>query len=165
MVDERASVHALLGGWTRDAARHVRERLPAQRHPAEQQLRPARRQPAAEPPSGVDPNTDGDTLARLDNYINPAAYTAAAPFTLGNAPRTDERIRTPFRTNLDLSIAKRGTIRGQLTAQLRVEILNVLNSLRFANGPEARVGNASFGRITSQGGLTRQTQITLRLGW
>jgi len=79
--------------------------------------------------------------------------------------RTDPRIRTPFRTNLDLSIAKRGTIRGQLTAQLRVEILNVLNSLRFANGPEARVGNASFGRITSQGGLTRQTQVTLRLGW
>jgi len=115
--------------------------------------------------SGVDPNTEGDTLARLDNYINPAAYAAAAPFTLGTAPRTDPRIRTPFRTNLDLSIAKRGTIRGQLTAQLRVEILNVLNSLRFANGPEARVGNASFGRITSQGGLTRQTQLTLRLGW
>jgi len=86
-------------------------------------------------------------------------------FTLGTAPRTDPRIRTPFRTNLDLSIAKRGTIGGQLTAQLRVEILNVLNSLRFANGPEARVGNASFGRITSQGGLTRQTQVTLRLGW
>jgi hypothetical protein len=56
-------------------------------------------------------------------------------------------------------------INGPLTAQFRVELLNVLNNVRFANGPEARVGNASFGRITSQGGLTRQTQLTFRVTW
>jgi hypothetical protein len=44
-------------------------------------------------------------------------------------------------------------------------MLNAFNQLRFANGPEARVGNPSFGRITSQGGLTRQTQLTFRLAW
>ncbi|PYQ92673.1 MAG: hypothetical protein DMF97_21345, partial [Acidobacteria bacterium] len=115
--------------------------------------------------TATDPNTSGDTRQRLDNYIDPAAYTGAAPFTFGNAPRTDPRIRTPFRSNWDITITRRVPISGRFSGQLRVEMLNAFNQLRFASGPEARVGNPSFGRITAQGGLTRQTQLTFRLAW
>jgi hypothetical protein len=31
--------------------------------------------------TGVDPNTPGSTIDRLNSYINAAAYAAAAPFT------------------------------------------------------------------------------------
>src|SRR5262245_45057767 len=156
---------AILGGWTVAALGTFESGFPlnvTQQNINSGTLGGSQRPNLA---SGVDPNTPGDTIDRLDNYINPAAYAAAAPFTLGTAPRTDPRIRTPFRTNLDITFAKRVKINGPLTAQFRVELLNALNNVRFANGPEARVGNASFGRITSQGGLTRQTQLTFRVTW
>ena len=54
----------------------------------------------------ADPVTDGSAIDRLNNYINPAAYIAAAPFTFGSAPRADTRIRSPFRTNYDIVLAK-----------------------------------------------------------
>lgn len=115
--------------------------------------------------TSVDPNSDGDTLDRLSNYIDPAAYTAAAPFTFGTAPRTDERLRTPFRTNWDAVFGKSNRIAGRLTGQLRLEFVNLTNSLRFANGPESRVGNPSFGRLTTQAGFSRRMQIAYRLAW
>ncbi len=115
--------------------------------------------------SSVDPGTTGDALDRLDNYINPAAYAPAAPFTFGTAPRTDERNRTPFQTNWDAVFIKSTRLGGNLTAQFRLEFVNLFNTIKFANGPEARFGNPSFGRITQQAGFSRRTQLAVRIFW
>jgi hypothetical protein len=109
--------------------------------------------------SGVDPNTDG-TIA---NYVNAAAFSPAVPFTFGNAPRTDANIRTPFRTNWDASLTKSVKV-GTKTAQVRADVLNVFNNVRYL-GPVTAFGNASFGAITAQGGLPRSLQVTVRFSW
>ncbi len=155
---------ALLGGWTVAALGTLESGFPLN---VTQQNNNTGSLGGTQRPNltDVDPNTSGDTVDRLDNYIDPAAYAAAAPFTFGNAPRTDSRIRTPFRSNWDLTFAKRVAMGGRVSGQVRIELLNAFNQVRFAAGPEARVGNPSFGRITSQGGLTRQTQLTFRVAW
>jgi hypothetical protein len=109
--------------------------------------------------SGVDPNTDGS----ITNYINAAAYSPAAPFTFGNAPRTNADIRTPFRTNWDASVTKNIKF-GTKTAQVRADLLNMFDNVRFL-GPVTALGNASFGAITAQGGLPRSVQLTVRFSW
>jgi hypothetical protein len=63
-------------------------------------------------------------IDRLNNYINPAAYSAAAPFTFGTAPRADTRIRSPFRTNYDIVLAKSLSIANRTRAQIRFEEAN-----------------------------------------
>ena len=114
--------------------------------------------------TGVDPATPGNTTDILTNYINPAAYALAPAFTFGTGPRTDERVRTPFRTNYDLAIIKSIPIAGRLRAEFRVELLNATNNPKFV-GPETRLGTAQFGTITQQAGLMRTTQLMLRLRW
>jgi len=115
--------------------------------------------------TGVDPVTAGSTVDRLNNYINPAAYKAAAPFTFGTGARTDPRIRTPFRTNYDVVLAKTIGLRSGLKAQIRIEMLNATNNPKFVSGGDSRFGRSSFGTITSQAGFPRTGQFLLRLFW
>ncbi|HEV2984207.1 MAG TPA: TonB-dependent receptor [Vicinamibacterales bacterium] len=112
---------------------------------------------------GVDPNTGGTTLDRLNNYINPAAFVAAAPFTFGNAPRTLDSLRSPFRHNYDLVLAKIVPVTDRVKAQVRVEILNLTNSPKFLTGPVASFGSGTFGTISQQAGFSRLTQFMLRV--
>src|SRR5436190_22814168 len=57
---------------------------------------------------------------------------------------TDPRVRTPFRTNYDVSISKNIAIFGGLNADIRAEMLTATNSPKFV-GPETRLGTAQFG--------------------
>jgi trimeric autotransporter adhesin len=109
--------------------------------------------------AGVDPNTDGS----ITNYVNAAAFAPAAPFTFGNAPRTDADIRTPFRINWDASLTKSIKF-GATTAIVRADLLNVFDNVRYL-GPVTALGNTSFGTITAQGGLPRSLQLTIRFSW
>ena len=47
-----------------------------------------------------DPGTSGSPEDRIDHRFNLAAWTQAAPYSLGNQPRTDTRVRTPFNEEL-----------------------------------------------------------------
>jgi hypothetical protein len=61
-----------------------------------------------------------------NNWINGSAYTETAPFTIGNAPQHDTRVREAATKNWDLSVAKNfGSERFKL--QFRGEFLNVFN--------------------------------------
>jgi hypothetical protein len=61
-----------------------------------------------------------------NSWINPAAYAEAAPFTIGNAPQHDTRVREAATKNWDLAVAKNfGTERFKV--QFRGEFLNVFN--------------------------------------
>jgi hypothetical protein len=110
----------------------------------------------------VDPATSGSTTDRLDAYINPAAYSEAAPFTFGTGARTDPRIRSPYRPNWDVAFAKSTTIAGDVRGQIRFEVLNLFNQAKFNAGGDGRVGRSGFGVISSQAGFMRIWQISFR---
>lgn len=112
---------------------------------------------------GVDAATSGDQSDRVNAWFNPDAFSLAAPFTLGNAPRTLD-VRGPAQFNVDLSIAKTLQVTGGLRAMLRVEAINATNTPKF-RGPDVNYGSPTFGRITAQAGFARQLQVMVRFFW
>jgi hypothetical protein len=118
--------------------------------------------------SGTDLSTAGDLAGRLASadhpaatWLNPAAFTTARPFTFGNAPRTITEVRTPAQRNVDLSVAKNIRLGGSRFAQVRVEVINLLNRVT-ARGISTTAGSSSFGQISSQSGFMRLTQFSFR---
>jgi hypothetical protein len=109
---------------------------------------------------GADPQTDGSTIERLDNWFNTAAFSEAAPFTLGNSSRTTS-VRTPFFKNWDVSLEKWVHV-GGVRGILRIEGINALNWPNF-RGADTRFGRVTFGRITQMTGFARQVQVTYRV--
>jgi hypothetical protein len=108
------------------------------------------------------PNIVGDW--HLDNrtpqrWFNTSAFVANAPYTFGNAGRNI--LRAPGLANLDLAAHKTFQVRERLSAQLRLESFNTTNTPHFA-APNAVVGNALFGQITSASDA-RDLQAGLKL--
>jgi hypothetical protein len=114
--------------------------------------------------SGQDPKSSGSTEDRLNGWFNPAAWTEAAPFTFGNAPRTDSRVRTPFKKNWDIAFQKNQRLSERFTLQLRAEIINAFDDPNFL-GPNTTFGSSSFGKITQVGGFPRLLQVMARVHW
>jgi hypothetical protein len=113
---------------------------------------------------GVDPETPGSIGDRIDaGYLNPAAFTQAAPNTFGNAPRTIGA-RSPSARLFDYSLLKNTQIFEGLKAQFRIEAVNGFNTPIF-RAPNTQVGNSAFGRITSQANFARIVQLSVRLMW
>jgi len=121
--------------------------------------------------TGTDPATSGGTYDHYDpacscisNWFNPAAWTNAPAFTFGNAPRTDTRMRTPFKTQTDVAFQKVEPLGGGRTVMIRAEMINILNNAQF-NGPITRFGSSSFGRISSTRGFPRLLQLMVRFAF
>ena len=96
-------------------------------------------------------------------WLNPDAWSAAAPFTFGNAPRADGRIRTPGRRLVDLAVDRVFKVADD-TLTLRAEIINVLNAPDF-RGPNPQWGSATFGEIRADSGFPRTLQLRARYAW
>jgi trimeric autotransporter adhesin len=111
--------------------------------------------------TGISPETPGSLQERLNNYLNPSAFSQAPQFVFGNVSRFIG-MRGPGQANWDLSLFKTVTIVERVRAQLRVEALNAFNTPLF-NGPNTSFGSASFGQITSQGNQARAFQFCLRI--
>ena len=118
---------------------------------------------------GVDLATPGDYAGRLASadhptatWINPAAFTLAAPFTYGNAPRTITDLRTPPQYNVDGVFIKNLRF-GTKTAQVKIEMLNLFNrvNVRALQGRNT-FGNSNFGQTATQAGFMRITQVMFR---
>ena len=65
----------------------------------------------------------------VQQWFNPAAFSAPYPGTFGNAGR--DTLTGPGLSELDLSLAKSTTIHERLRAQFRAEFFNVLNHSNF----------------------------------
>jgi trimeric autotransporter adhesin len=113
--------------------------------------------------TGVSPITSGSLEQRLNNYINPAAFSNAPQFTFGNVGRTID-MRGPGQANWDLSVFKNVVIKETVKAQFRCEALNAMNTPLFY-GPSVAFGNSTFGKITSQANFSRQLQLALRFSF
>jgi len=117
-----------------------------------------------------DPNTTGSDEDRAASaahpsarYFNSTAYKDPGPGTFGNAPRTDPDARFQFRKNVDLVLSKDVTFAGSQSGQVRFEILNLTNTVKFGNeATNNAVNTSSFGRVGTQAGFMRIWQLTFR---
>jgi hypothetical protein len=98
-------------------------------------------------------------------WFNTAAFsknvpTNGAPVD-GNSPRNF--LNQPSYRDVDLAIFRTFKVTERFNLQFRGEALNVFNMVSL-NSPNATVGTATFGRITSAQSM-RQLQLGLRLAF
>lgn len=110
--------------------------------------------------TGVSPAMPGSVEQRINDYINPAAFSLAPAYTFGNLSRSINYLG-PGEKNWDASVFKTVTIKEKYSAQFRAEALNIFNSPLFAN-PVTQFGNPNFGKINYQANFPRQLQLGIR---
>jgi hypothetical protein len=110
-----------------------------------------------------EPGRSGTIQERLDNYLDPNAFSRPAPYVFGNAPRTMPRTRGPALRRADMSIFKNVVLHAErgISLQMRGEAFNVTNTPLFAD-PNVTFGSTSFGVIGSASG-ERIVQVALKL--
>ena len=156
-------------GWTLSAAATYQSGFPVtvQQAANNSNLLGSTQRPNIVP--GVNPQLTTDLSSSYDascgciRWLNPAAWSPAAPFTFGNAPRTDGRVRTPPRRNVDLALQRLLPLTGR-TVSVRAELINVFNFVDYL-GPDIAFGNATFGQIRSAAGFPRMLQLSLQAKW
>ncbi|MDQ1469923.1 MAG: hypothetical protein QOJ99_1403 [Bryobacterales bacterium] len=89
-----------------------------------------------------------------------AAWATPLQYTYGNGGRNT--LRGPHRTNFDGSLFKETQIAERYRLQFRAEFFNALNHPQF-DLPNATIGSAAAGVISSTVGSPRDIQLSLRL--
>ena len=84
----------------------------------------------------------------VSRWFNTGAFAAAPQFALGSSSRNP--VRGPSYRNLDIAVMRRVLLAGSKALELRAEVFNVTNTPAFG-APNATVGAAAFGTITSAG--------------
>jgi hypothetical protein len=110
------------------------------------------------------PNLVGDPTLPADErsvsrWFDTAAFVAAPQFTLGTSSRNP--VRAPGFRNLDVAVMRRVPLLAGTALELRGEVFNVTNTPPFG-APNAAVGSAAFGTITSAGD-PRVVQVAVKL--
>ncbi|MDP2319490.1 MAG: TonB-dependent receptor [Acidobacteriota bacterium] len=122
--------------------------------------------------TGSNPLTSGDREDRLfytptptpGVWLDSAAFSNPGSFVFGNSPRTLSDVRTPHRNNWDFVASKDVRMGSRMRGQVKIEVLNITNTVKTI-GPNTAFGSAAFGRITSQRGFMRLTQMMFRLSF
>ena len=116
-----------------------------------------------------DPNTEGSDTDRAvyegnedARYFDSAAFANPGVGAFGDSPRTHGDARHQFRRNVDLVIAKDTTLFGNHVGQIRFEILNLTNTVKFRGEDSNQVDSTAFGQITQQAGFMRIWQLSFR---
>ena len=117
------------------------------------------------------PTTSGDREDRLfytgadpGIWLDNAGFVNPGLFQLGNSPRTNPDLRTPHRNNWDFVATKDVRLGGTARGQIKFEVLNITNTVKTA-GPTSTFGSTAFGRISTQRGFMRLTQLMFRLSF
>jgi hypothetical protein len=152
---------AILGGWQLNGIVTLQSGLPLafNTNPATLNALGGRQRPNA---TGIDANTSGRVQDRLNNYLNPAAFTIPEPFTYGDVGRVLGDVRSPSFSNVDFSLFKVFSLTDSARLQVRGEAFNLLNRPVFGL-PNTAVGSLAYGTITSQRNDPRQVQLGLRI--
>ncbi len=152
-----------LGGWSINTVSVMRTGFPLQITQSTNNnsiFGYASQRPSA---TGTSPQTSGSLEDRLNNYINPAAFTTTPRGAFGNLSRTISE-RGPGQVNWDASVFKNFFLSERFKGQFRAEALNATNTPLFY-GPNTSFGSGSFGKITSQANFARQLQLALRFSF
>ena len=124
--------------------------------------------------TGAEVETDGGREERLyappvstNTWINPAAFVHPGLALGDSTTRTLADARTPHRNNWDFVASKDIRMGGSRRAQVRLEVLNITNTVKAAaTGTGNRsFGNAAFGRVDTQRGFMRLTQLMFRFSF
>ena len=110
-------------------------------------------------------NTGSDWMTSY--FANPEVAVAAAPYTLGNAPRTLSSVRAPGVEDAGLSLFKYfdlSKLREGARLEFRSEFFNAFNHPQFC-GPNTTVGGGRFGAVESTCNKPREVQMALKLQW
>ncbi len=162
-LDNGKMLNYLVGGWTANTVSIFQTGFPLQISQStnyNSSFGYASQRPNA---TGVSPVTSGSLESRLNDYINPAAFSLAPEYTFGNVGRTID-MRGPGQVNWDASVFKDVIVKEKLKAQFRCEALNATNTPLFY-GPSTSFGSSTFGKITSQANFSRQMQLALRFSF
>ncbi len=169
-ADEGSVKHSLLGGWSMSAIVELVSGSPAlayveSRSGANLGLLGGLQRPNL---TGASISTPGSDTARVASagqlnarWFSSAAFADPGAGTYGNAPRSNPSDRLQFRKNIDFVAAKNFNTGGGSRAQIRFEILNITNTIKFT-GPQPNINLSSFGRSNSQRGFSRIWQVSTR---
>lgn len=159
--DWSPAMNAILGGWQVNGIVSLQSGLPLALTTAPNNLNAlgGTQRPNS---SGFSGAKSGRIQDRLNEYLDPSAYSHPGPFNFGDLARTLSDVRGPRYSNVDLSLFKTFFITEGVRLQARGELFNAFNSPMFGL-PNTRFGNRNFGRITSQQNDPRQVQFALRL--
>jgi hypothetical protein len=111
--------------------------------------------------NGTSAKLSGSTESRLSQYFNTSVFSIPAAYTFGNTSRTLPDVRSPGRTNYDLSLSKLFEVREGMSLDFRTEAYNLTNTPYFY-GPATALGGSNFGVISASAG-DRQIQFALKL--
>lgn len=111
--------------------------------------------------TGISPETSSSTDQRINDWLNPAAFSQAPRFTFGDISRFIN-VRGPGLFNWDLSVFKSFLITERINAQFRAESFNATNTVEFGN-PNTTFTSPTFGVITSQINSPRLIQLGVRV--
>lgn len=99
------------------------------------------------------------------NYFTDTSVFQRTPdFTIGNAPRADGAIRSPWSFTTDLSIGKQFPIREEMNVEVRMEAQNAFNHPVFGT-PNTSVDDPSFGQISYTSVGPREIQMAIKFNF
>ena len=144
-----------IGGWSFSGITEFQVGLPLT---IKQQTNTINGFTAIQRPNEVHPvSIDSGNLLR---WFDPTTFAAAAPYTLGNAPRFP--LHGPGVNNWDLSVMRSFGLRRENTfLQFRAEFFSAFNHPNFGN-PGNTIGTSNYGVISSAGG-SRVTELSVRI--
>ena len=90
------------------------------------------------------------------------AFAQPADFTFGNASPYIGTVRSPGMNNSDTTLSKDFPFTEKAKLQFRVSMFNTLNHPVFG-GPGTTLGNANFGKISSQANVSRQFEFAAKI--
>jgi hypothetical protein len=94
------------------------------------------------------------------HWFDTMAFVAPTCVCFGNSGR--DILRGPGFMNLDLGVTRNFNLRDRINMQLRIESFNVTNRPNLGS-PNATIGDAKAGTITSVENPERQTQVAVKL--
>jgi len=98
----------------------------------------------------------------IQEWFNIAAFAQPAAYTFGNAGRNI--LTGPGLTNTDLGLSRVIPIRERIRLEFRAESFNLFNTPQFGL-PNATIGTATAGIITTTVNAQRELQFALRLSF
>jgi outer membrane receptor protein involved in Fe transport len=96
-------------------------------------------------------------------YLNKAAFSDPAPFTVGNIPRTGVYgLFAPHNMDVDISLRRQFAITERVKLAIQADSFNINNAVHFG-APGLNPDAASFGTLSTQANQPRKLQFNARI--